>query len=173
MANGFVANAHRVDPYKNFKFRVIMNDKVVLGVTKVGSLKRTTEVISHRSGGDDTHETKSPGKSTFDAVSMERGITHDREFEVWANMVHQYNGDASMDLVNYKRDLILEHLNELGQVAYRYFLRKCWVSEFTATPEFDASANAIAIESLKIEVEGWERDTGVTEPDEAGAVPAV
>lgn len=167
MAKGFFKNAHRVDPYKNYKFRVILDNKTVLGVTKVGSLKRTTEVVTHRSGGDDSHETKSPGKTTFDAITMERGITHDREFERWANMVHQYNGDASMDLVNYKKDLILEHLNEKGQVAFRYFLRNCWVSEFTSSPEFDASANAIAVESLKIEVEGWERDLDVKEPDEA------
>lgn len=167
MAKGFTKNAHRVDPYKNYKFRVVMDGKPVLGVSKVGSLKRTTEVVTHRDGGDNSYESKSPGKTTYDGITMERGITHDREFEKWANMVHQYNGDASMDLAGYKKDLTLEHLNERGQVAFRYFLRRCWVSEFTSTPEFDASANAVAIESLKVELEGWERDADTKEPDES------
>lgn len=171
MASGFVKNAHRIDPYKNFKFRVIMDDRPVLGVSKVGALKRTTEVVKYRSGGDNSSDHKSPGRTTYDGITMERGITHDREFERWANQVHPYAGDAGMDLVKYKKDLILEVMNEKGHVAFRYFLYKCWVSEYTAMPDLDANANAVAIESIKIEMEGWERDTQTTEPDESAAVP--
>ncbi len=171
MADGFTKNAHRYDPYKNFKFRVILDEQPVLGVSKVGSLRRTTEVVTHRSGGDNSRDYKSPGRSTFDAITMERGITHDREFERWANLVHPYGGDAGMDLVNYKKNLTLEVMNERGQVAFRYFLYGCWVSEFTAMPDLDANANAVAIESLKIEIEGWERDPDTKEPDESADVP--
>jgi phage tail-like protein len=98
---------------------------------------------------------------------MERGITHDLEFEAWANRVHPFAGDASMDLVAYKKELTLEVLNEKGQVATRYFLHGCWVSEFTAVPELDSNANTVAIESLKIELDGWERDPDSKEPSEA------
>jgi phage tail-like protein len=171
MANGFVVNAHRYDPYKNFKFRVEMDGRTVLGVSKVGSLKRTTEVVKHRSGGENSTDHKSPGRTTYDGITMERGITHDREFERWANLVHPYSGDAGMDLVNYKKELTLNFLNERGQVAFRYFLHGCWVSEYTAVPDLDANANAVAIESLKIEMEGWDRDPDTVEPAEAGAVP--
>ncbi|WP_026731144.1 phage tail protein [Fischerella sp. PCC 9605] len=174
MATGFPKNAHRVDPYKNYKFRVVsaVDGKTVLGVSKVSALKRTTQVVTYRSGGDNSTDTKSPGRTTYDAVTMERGITHDLEFEKWANMVHPYAGDTAMDLVNYKKELILEVMNEKGHVALRYFLHKCWVSEFTAVPVLDASANAIAVESIKIEIEGWERDPDTKEPDEASPVPA-
>ncbi len=172
MATGFVKNAHRYDPYKNFKFRILMDQKPVLGVSKVGALKRTTEVVKHRSGGENSTDHKSPGRSTFDAITLERGITHDREFERWANMVHPYSGDAGMDLVNYKKDLTLEVMNEKGHVAFRYFLYDCWVSEYTALPNLDANANAVAIESIKIEMEGWERDLATQEPKESDAVPA-
>ena len=172
MANGFVTNAHRIDPYKNFKFRVILDGQVVMGVSKVGALKRTTEVVKHRDGGDNSTDHKSPGRTTYEGVSMERGITHDLKFEAWANLVHQYSGDPAMDLVNYKKDLTLEVLNEKGHVAKRYFLYRCWVSEFTAMPDLDANANAIAIESLKIELEGWARDPETKEPDEKSPVPA-
>ena len=172
MAKGFVTNAHRIDPYKNFKFRVLMDGKVVLGVSKVGALKRTTEVVKHRDGGDNSTDHKSPGRTTYEAVSMERGITHDIEFEKWANMVHQYSGDPAMDLVNYKKDLTLEVLNEKGHVAKRYFLYRCWVSDYTAMPALDANANAVAIEDLKFELEGWERDLETKEPDEKSAVPS-
>lgn len=172
MATGFVTNAHRVDPYKNFKFRVVWDGKTVLGVSKVSALKRTTEMVKHREGGENSTDHKSPGRTSYDAVTMERGITHDQEFEKWANLVHPYGGDAGMDLVNYKKELTLEVLNERGQVAKRYFLHNCWVSEFTAVPDLDANANAVAIEHLKVELEGWERDPATVEPNEAAAVPA-
>ncbi len=131
---GFQKNPHRFDPYKNFKFRVNWDGKTVLGVSKVSALKRTTEVVKHRDGGDNSSDHKSPGRTSYDGVTMERGITHDPEFEKWANLVHAYAGDAAMDLVNYKKELTLEMMNERGQVVYRYFLHRCWVSEFTAMP---------------------------------------
>jgi phage tail-like protein len=171
VAKGFVVNAHRFDPYKNYKFRALWDGRVVLGVSKVGALKRTTEVVKHRDGGDNSTDRKSPGRTTYEAITLERGITHDLEFEKWANLVHQFNGDASMDLVNYKKELTLEVMNEKGHVAKRYFLHRCWVSELTAVPDLDANANAIAIESIKIEMEGWERDPETKEPNEASPVP--
>jgi phage tail-like protein len=173
---GFVKNAHRFDPYKNFKFRVLWPPKrgdkpvPVLGISKVSALKRTTEVVNHRDGGDNSHDHKSPGRSSYEGITMERGVTHDPEFENWANTVHPYSGDTSMDLVNYKRDLVLEVMNEKGHVVFRYFLYDCWVSEFTTIPELDANANAVAIETIKIELEGWERDKDTKEPDEASNV---
>lgn len=171
MANGFVKNVHRIDPYKNYKFRIIWDGKPVLGVSKVGALKRTTEVVKHREGGENSTDHKSPGRTTYDGITMERGITHDLEFEKWANMVHPYAGDVAMDLVNYKKELTLEVMNEKGHVALRYFLHGCWISEFTAVPDLDANANAVAIENLKIELEGWDRDVDTKEPDEASDVP--
>ena len=168
MANGFVVNAHRYDPYKNFKFQISWDGKVVLGVSKVGALKRTTEVVKHRSGGENSFDHKSPGRTSYEGISIERGLTHDPEFEKWATKVHNYDGDPLMDLAGYKKELTLDMLNEKGQVAKRYFLHGCWVSEFTASPDLDANANAVAIESMKIELEGWERDTATGEPDEAG-----
>jgi phage tail-like protein len=168
MANtGFVVNANRHDPYKNFKFRVLWDGKPVLGVSKVGSLKRTTEVVKHRSGGENSYDHKSPGRSSYDAITLERGITHDLEFEKWANKVHSFQGDPTMDLAGYKKDLVLEVMNEKGQVALRYHLFSCWVSEFAALPDLDANANAVAIEHIKIELEGWQRDEATTEPNEA------
>ncbi len=172
MGAGFEKNAHRYDPYKNYKFRIVMDEKPVLGVQKVGALKRTTEVVKYREGGENSVEHKSPGRTAYEGISLERGITHDREFEKWANMVHPYDGDESMDLVNYKKDLILEVMNEKGHVAFRYFLEDCWVSEYTAMPDMDASANAVAIETMKLEMEGWKRDLDTKEPDESAAVPA-
>jgi phage tail-like protein len=171
MAKGFVKNAKRVDPYKNFKFRLLWDDKPVMGISKVGALKRTTEVVKHRDGGDNSTDHKSPGRTSYDAITVERGITHDPEFEAWANKVHPYSGDTAMDLAAYKKNLTLEMMNEKGHVVYRYFLYDCWVSEYTAIPELNANANAVAIESLKIELEGWDRDKDTKEPNEADDVP--
>ncbi len=171
MGKGFEKNAHRFDPYKNFKFRVLWDDKTVLGISKVSALKRTTEVVKHRDGGDNSTDHKSPGRTTYDAISLERGLTHDAEFERWANKVHPYAGDTAMDLVGYKKNLTLEMMNEKGHVVYRYFLYNCWVSEYTAIPELNANANAVAIEMLKLELEGWDRDVATVEPKEGDDVP--
>ena len=172
MAEGFVKNAHRMDPYKAYKFRIIMDGRPVLGVHKTGALKRTTQVVAHRSGGENSSDHKSPGRTSYDALTLERGITHDTEFEKWANLVHPFAGDVAMDLVNYKKELTLEVMNEKGHVALRYFLHDCWVSEFTAVPALDANSNAVAVESIKVELNGWERDVATQEPDEASPVPA-
>ncbi|HEV7642869.1 MAG TPA: phage tail protein [Pyrinomonadaceae bacterium] len=173
MAKGFVKNAKRYDPYKNFKFRLKFGEtnQTIMGVSKVSALKRTTEVVKHRDGGDNSTDHKSPGRTSYDAITLERGLTHDAEFEAWANRVHPYSGDTAMDLRDYKRNLTLEMMNEKGHVVYRYFLYDCWVSEYTAMPELNANANAVAIESLKLELEGWDRDKDTKEPDEADDVP--
>ena len=171
MGKGFEKNAKRFDPYKNFKFRILWDNKPVLGVSKVSALKRTTEVVKHRDGGDNSTDHKSPGRTSYDAITLERGLTHDAEFEKWANKVHPYSGDTAMDLAEYKKNLTLEMMNEKGHVVYRYFLFDCWVSEFTSMPELNANANAVAIESLKIELEGWSRDRDTKEPNEADDVP--
>ena len=167
MAVGFIVNANRFDPYKNFKFQILWDNKPVLGVSKISALKRTTEVVKHRSGAENSIDHKSPGRTSYEAITLERGLTHDPEFEAWANKVHTYEGDGMMDLDGYKKELTLEMMNERGQVAYRYFLHACWVSEFTSMPDLDANANAVAIESMKLELEGWERDLSTAEPDES------
>lgn len=167
MGTGF--KGHRYDPYKNFKFRLKDGDTTLLGVSKCGALKRTTEVVTHRSGGENSWDHKSPGRTSWEGIVLERGVTHDAQFEAWANRVASWAGDPTVDLSGYKKDLTLEMMNEQGVVVHRYFLYDCWVSEFTALPELDANANAVAIESIKLELEGWSRDTGTTEPGVVGA----
>jgi phage tail-like protein len=170
MPKGFAVNAHRVDPYKNFKFQMMWDGRVVLGISKVGALKRTTEVVKHREGGDNSTDRKSPGRTTYEAITLERGITHDLEFEKWAKSVHDLGGDAAMDLKNFRKDVILLMNNERGQTVKRYNIYRCWVSEFNAVPDLDANANAIAIENIKLENEGWERDGGTPETHESDPV---
>jgi len=164
----FTANKDRFDPYKNFKFRLKWDGKYVLGVSKVSALKRTTEVVKHREGGDPSSSRKSPGRTEYDAITLERGVTHDKEFEQWANKVWQYgvNLGQEVSLKDFRKDMILEVYNEAGQVVIAYNIYRCWVSEFQAMPDLDANANAVAIQHIKLENEGWQRDTAVTEPTE-------
>jgi phage tail-like protein len=164
----FTVNATRLDPYKNFKFRVRWDGRYVAGVSKVGALKRTTEVVKHRNGGDPSSSHKSPGRSEFEAVTLERGVTHDADFEQWANRVWEYGSGlgAESALKDFRKDIVLEVYNEAGQLVIAYKLYRCWVSEFQAMPDLDANANAVAIQSIKLENEGWERDTSVNEPTE-------
>lgn len=164
----FSANPERFDPYKNFKFRVKWDGRYVAGVSKVSALTRTTELVEHREGGDPSTVRKSPGQSSYEAVTLERGVTHDVEFEQWANKVWNWGSGlgAEVSLKDFRKDVILEMYNEAGQLAISYKIYRCWVSEYTALPEMDASANAVAIQSIKLENEGWERDYEVTEPTE-------
>jgi phage tail-like protein len=164
----FSVNAQRFDPYKNFKFRVKWDGKYVAGVSKVGALKRTTEVVKHREGGDPSSSRKSPGRSEYEALTLERGVTHDKEFEQWANKVWNYPGaaGAEVSLKDFRKDVTLELLNEAGQVVLAYLIHRCWPSMFVALPDLDAGGDAVAIQSLVIENEGWERDTSVVEPVE-------
>lgn len=164
----FSVNAQRFDPYKNFKFRVKWDTRYVAGVSKISALRRTTEVVTHREGGDPSTGRKSPGRITYEAITLERGVTHDPEFENWAQKVwHQGAGlGAEISLKDFRKDLIIELYNEAGQLALAYKVFRCWVSEFQALPELDANANAVAIQHLKLENEGWDRDSAVTEPTE-------
>jgi phage tail-like protein len=164
----FSVNAQRFDPYKNFKFRVKWDGRYVAGVSKVSTLKRTTEVVKHREGGDPSSSRKSPGRTEYEAITLERGVTHDTEFEKWANKVWNYGSGlgAETSLADFRKDITIELYNEAGQLAIAYKVYRCWVSEFQALPDLDANANAVAIARLKIENEGWERDYDVTEPAE-------
>lgn len=166
--SSFTANPMRFDPYKNFKFRVKWDGRYVAGVSKVGPLKRSTELVEHREGGDPSSSRKSPGRTKYEAISLERGVTHDTEFEKWANKVWNYGSGlgAEVSLKDFRKDIILEVYNEAGQLALAYKIYRCWVSEYQAMPDLDANANAVAIQTIKLENEGWERDYEVSEPSE-------
>lgn len=165
----FTVNPQRFDPYKNFKFRLKWDNRYVAGVSKVsGGLKRTTEVVEHREGGDPSTGRKSPGRSKFEAITLERGVTHDPEFENWANKVWKLNAGLGVEvsLADFRKDIILEVYNEAGQLVIAYKIYRCWVSEYQALPDLDANANAVALQHIKLENEGFERDLSVKEPTE-------
>lgn len=178
----FTANATRIDPYKNFRFRVKWDNTYVAGISKVGALTRTTDVVTHREGGDPSNQRRSPGQSSYAAITLERGVTHDIAFVQWANKIWNYqnskpapdSANQIVSLKDFRKDIVIELYNEAGQKVIAYNVYRCWVSEFTALPELDAnSANSVAIQSIKLENEGWDQDTTVTEPTEPSfALPA-
>jgi phage tail-like protein len=162
----FPANSHREEPYKTSRWRVKMDGRYVAGLSKCSALKRTVEVVKHREGNDPSTARHMPGATSFEAITLERGVTHDEEFEKWANLVYNVGAAGAISLKSFRKDLIIELLNENGQIAKVYKVYRCWVSEYQALPELDANANAVAIEHIKLENEGWERDVEVAEPIE-------
>jgi phage tail-like protein len=170
----FTVNSYRNDPYKNFKFRIKFDGQYVAGVSKCSALKRTTEVIEYREGGDHSTNHKTAGRNKYEAITMERGVTHDKTFEMWANKVWDYgNAQAPADqrqkevsLKDFRKDLLIDLFNEAGQKVISYKVYQAWISEFTAQADLDANANAVLIQSIKIENEGWERDQDVQEPEQ-------
>lgn len=164
----FTVNPKRSDPYKNFKFRIKWDGRYVAGISKISGLRRTTEVIHHREGGDPSSSRKSPGLTEFAPITLERGVTHDPEFESWAYKVWSLGAGrgAEASLKDLRKDIVLELYNEAGQLVLAYKIYRCWVSEYEILTDLDANANAIAIERIKLENEGWERDQSVKEPVE-------
>lgn len=166
----FSVNPTRFDPYKNFKFKVKWDGRYVAGISKVGALKRSTEPVEHREGGDPSTSRKSPGRTKYEAITLERGVTHDPEFETWANKVWNFGAGlgSEVSLKDFRKDIIIDMFNEAGQKVISYKVYRCWVSEYQSLPDLDANANAVAIQTIKLENEGWERDLAVTEPTEPG-----
>jgi phage tail-like protein len=162
----FSVNTHRFDPYKNFKFKVKWDGRYVAGISKVGALKHTTDVVEHREGGDPSTIRKSPGQTKYEPITLERGVTHDPDFEDWAKLVNNIEGDAAMSLKNFRKDITIDLFNEQGQKAIAYNVFRCWVSEFQAQSDLDASGNAVLIQTITLQNEGWQRDVAVTEPTE-------
>jgi phage tail-like protein len=173
MSPSFTTNADRHDPYKNFKFRVKFGGTTVAGVSKISALSRSTHTIEFREGGDPSSMRKTPGQTKYEPITLERGVTHDLEFEQWANKVWNYNGGDGneVSLKDFRKDITIEIYNEAGQLAVSYNVFRCWVSEFKAISDLDAKGNGdILIQSIKIEHEGWERDNNTKEPTEPSFV---
>jgi phage tail-like protein len=164
----FNVNVNRFDPYKNFKFRVKWDGKIVAGISRVSALVRTTEVVKHREGGDPSTSRKSPGRTEYEPITLERGVTHDLEFERWANKIWNYGSGlgSEVSLNDFRKDLIIEVYNEAGQCVLAYKVYRCWVSRYQALAELDANTGGVLIQSLTLENEGWERDYEVPEPVE-------
>lgn len=162
----FTVNTHRIDPYKNFKFRVKWENRYVAGLSKMSAIKRATEAIEWREAGGPSVVRKMPGRTKFEPVSLEAGLTHDQQFLEWAEQVVNPQGDAAMSLKNYRKEVTVEVLNMQGTPVIAVRLHRAWVSEFQMIPELDANANAVAIQMLKLEYEGFSRDAAVTEPQE-------
>jgi len=170
----FSVNPQRFDPYKNFKFRVKWDGRYVAGVSKCGSLKRTTDVVEHREGGDPSTSRKSPARTKYDAITLERGVTHDTEFEKWANKVWDYGSGpgSEISLADFRKDVIIDLFNEAGQKVISYKVYRCWVSEYQALPDLDANAGAVAIQHIKLENEGWVRVEQAQPAEPSFAVPS-
>ena len=162
----FNVNAYRFDPYRSFKFRVKWDGEYVAGLSRCSALKKTTEVVDWREGGDPTHSRKLPGKTQYDAITLAKGLTHDLAFESWANLVNNFQADAAMSLRNFRKEVVVDVFNLQGAVVMSYIVHRAWVSEYTALPDLDASGNAVAIQTIVLQNEGWERDVAVTEPTE-------
>ncbi len=163
----FTANAHRHDPYRTFKFEILIDSQPVAGLRKMGALKKTTEAVKWRTAGDPSHERVMPGGTSYEAVTLEQGLTHDPVFENWANLVNNIEGDSAISLLNYRKDIVINVLNLAGEVAISYKLFRAWVSEYTALPEFDAgNMNTVGIQTITLQHEGWQRDEAQTEPSE-------
>lgn len=164
----FTVNPHRFDPYKKMKFRVKWDGRYIAGVSRISPLKRSTEVVEHREGGDPSMSRKSPGLTAYEPITLERGVTHDPEFERWANKVWNFGTGfgGEVSLKDFRKDIVIEMYNEAGQLALAYRVYRCWVSEYQALPELDAASDCVAIQTITLQNEGWERDYDVPEPSE-------
>jgi phage tail-like protein len=162
----FSVNSDRVDPYANFRFKVLFGTDVVAGASKISGLKATTDPLSYRDGGNNSTPYLQPGLTKFEPITIERGITHDTQFEEWALKVFHPQSPLLVSLATFRRDLTIELYNLQGVKVRAWNAFRCWVSEFHAVPELDANAAAVAFESIVLQNEGFLRDTAVVETKE-------
>jgi phage tail-like protein len=163
----FPVNAHRFDPYRTFKFQVAIDGAVVAGLQKMSALKKTTEPVLWRDAGSPSFQRVMPGGTKYEPITLEQGLSHDKVFEFWANMVNSFEGDFAMSLKNYRKNIVINVLNLQGVAAISYKLFRAWVSDYQALPDLDSNAtNTIGIQSITLQHEGWQRDEGVAEPAE-------
>lgn len=168
MGKPFSVNTNRFDPYKNFRFLVYFEgtSTPVAGISKVGGVKRSSDAIEYKEGGNMIIR-KGLGRTKYDAITLDRGVTHDKDFEDWANAAQVLDkGVPSQSLKSLRKEIRIELLNEAGQPVHRYLVHRCWVSEFQALADLDAGGNSVVIEHIKLENEGWEHDLTLTEPTE-------
>jgi phage tail-like protein len=161
----FEKDTKRVAPYPNNRFKLKIGTRYVAGLNKCSSLKKTTEKVDWFESGNPSSPFRLPGKTSYEAITLTAGVTHDREFEEWANQVNNFQGDAAISLKSFRKDLTIEIYNEEGQIVMAYQVFRCWVSEYQALPELDAGGNAVMVQTIKLENEGWQRDPAVVEPD--------
>jgi phage tail-like protein len=168
MGKPFTTNIDRFDPYKTYRFLVYFGKSTtpVAAVSKVSALKRSSDVIEYKEGGN-AIILKGLGRTKYEPITLERGVSQNKDFITWANYAQVLDhGHATTSLKNLRQELSIVLLNEEAQPVLRYLVHRCWVSEFQALPDLDAGANAVAIEHMKLENEGWEQDLTLSEPQE-------
>ena len=164
----FAVNPTRFDPYKQCKFRVKWDGRYIAGISSVSGLVRRTEIVVHREGGTPSSDRRSPGLTNYDPIILERGLTHDTEFEKWANKVWNFGSGlgGEVSLEDFRKDIVIELYNEAGQLVMAWKVYRCWPSKYVAVSFLNADFCTTAMETLTLQHEGWERDYDVTEPSE-------
>jgi phage tail-like protein len=164
----FSVNTDRLDPYKSYRFLVFFGQSTtpVAAVSKVTGLKRSSDVIEYKEGGNPVI-LKGLGRTKYEPITLERGVTQDSTFLDWADAAQRLDQGAPINsLANLRREVHIQLLNEEGQPVQAYVVHRCWVSEFQALPDLDAGASAIALEHIKLENEGWWKDPAINEVKE-------
>lgn len=158
MSKPFSVNTNRFDPYKAYRFLVYFgkSTSAVAAVSKVTAIKRTSEPIEYKEGGN-AIILKGLGRTKYEPITLERGVTYDTDFQDWADFAQKLDkGAPSTSLKNLRRDIRIELQNEAGVTVQAFQVYRCWVSEYQALPDLDAGGSAVALEHIKVENEGWE-----------------
>jgi phage tail-like protein len=167
MSKPFTVNTNRFDPYKQYRFLVFFGQSTapVAAVSKISAVKRSSDVIEYKEGGN-AITLKGLGRTKYEPITLERGVTQDTDFLDWADFAQKLDqGHPNTSLANLRKEIRIQLLNEAGQAVLQYLVHRCWVSEFQAL-ELDAGSTAVAIEHIILQNEGWEKDPSVTEPQE-------
>jgi phage tail-like protein len=127
----FPANINRFDPYKAYRFLVYFGSSTtpVAAVSKIGMLKRSSDVIEYKEGGYAIIR-KGLGRTKYEPITLERGVTQDPTFQAWADYAQKLqSGAPQTSLKNLRQNIIITLLNEAAQAVIRYKVYRCWVSE--------------------------------------------
>jgi phage tail-like protein len=136
----------RVDPYFGYNFAVELDGLTSGGFKTCAGLDSSTTSTKYREGTDPSlAQRELPALLHHSPITLSRGITADRALWDW-------RFDIAGGKPN-RHDISIVLRDDLGVERVRWNVKNAWPSKWTG-PSFDATSDAVAIETLELTHEG-------------------
>jgi phage tail-like protein len=136
----------RVDPYRNYNFKLEIDGISRAGFRECSGLDATSDPIEYREGNEKVFTPrKLPGQTKYSNISLKYGITDDHSLWDWRK--------KTIDGKTERKNGSIVLMNEDGEEKIRWNFVNGWASKWTGI-SFNATANEVGIETLEIAHEG-------------------
>lgn len=140
----------RIDPYRNFRFRVELGDIQIAAFSEATVPDSTTDPVDYREGTDPTHQRKLSGLTKFGNVTLKKGLTDSLDIYKWRKQVEDTGAKGA------RKDISLILIDEEGNDKARWDIVQAWPTKYDPS-DFSAKGNEVLIETLELVHEGITR----------------